>query len=157
MLVLLLPLALVFGSVATVSAVILIVVLELLTLFSIVGLSFAVYADVRAVPMPPADVAACDVVISVLDERGDIRDTRQFFNVAPGEMVSLQYRSRAEPGGTEPIRATVRSRTVPRSPHPPGPCPILASLQVVDETSGRTEAMMMPAAQQVVRETTPKP
>ena len=34
---------------------------------------------------------------------------------------------------------------------------ILASLQVVDGTSGRTEAMMMPASQQVVRETTPGP
>jgi len=114
----LLPLALVFGSVATVSAIILIVVVSLLTLFAVVGVSFTYYADVRAVPMPSADVGACDVVISVLDERGDILDTRQFFNVAPGEMVSLQYRSRAEPGGTEPIRATVRSRTVPRSPHP---------------------------------------
>ena len=157
MLVPLLPLALVFSSVATVSAIILIVVVSLLTLFAVVGVSFTYYADVRAVPMPSADVGACDVVISVLDERGDILDTRQFFNVAPGEMVSLQYRSRAEPGGTEPIRATVRSRTVPRSPHPPGPCLILASLQVVDGTSGRTEAMMMPASQQVVRETTPGP
>ena len=92
--------------------------MSLLTLFAVVGVSFTYYADVRAVPMPSADVGACDVVISVLDERGDILDTRQFFNVAPGEMVSLQYRSRAEPGGTEPIRATVRSRTVPRSPHP---------------------------------------
>jgi len=52
MLVLLLPLALVFGSVATVSAVILIVVVSLLTLFAVVGVSFTYYADVRAVPMP---------------------------------------------------------------------------------------------------------
>jgi hypothetical protein len=155
-LVFVLPLALILGSAATVSAVILLVVLELLTLFSIVGLSFASHADVRAVPTPPADVAACDVIISVLDEHGGVLDSRQA-RVASGEMLALQYRSRAEPGGTEPIRATVKSRTVPRHPHPPGPCPILASMQVVDELSGRTEAMIMPAAQQVLRETVPAP
>jgi hypothetical protein len=151
-----LPFAAVFGTAATASAVILIVVIELLTLFALVGLSFTFYADVRAVPMPSADVAACDIVISVLDERGDIRDTVQA-RVASGEMVTLRYRSRAEPGSTEPIRATIRSRTVPRSPLPPGPCPILASMQVVDGTTGRTEAMMMPASQEVVREKIPAP
>ena len=153
---LVLVLAAVFGTAATASAVILIVVIELLTLFALVGLSFTFYADVRAVPTPSADVAACDIVISVLDERGDIRDTVQA-RVASGEMVTLRYRSRAEPGSTEPIRATIRSRTVPRSPLPPGPCPILASMQVVNGTTGRTEAMMMPASQEVVREKIPAP
>ena len=156
MLVSVLPLTLIFGTVATVSAVILIVVVELLTLFAVVGLSFTFYADVRAVPTPSADVVACDIVISVLDERGDILDTRQA-RVASGEMVTLRYRSRAEPGSTEVIRATIRSRTVPRLPLPPGPCPILASMQVVDGTTGRTEAMMMPAAQEDVRVRIPAP
>jgi hypothetical protein len=151
-----LPLAVVFGTAATASAVILIVVLELLTLFAVVGLNFVFYADVRAVPTPSADVAACDIVISVLDERGDPLDSVQA-RVASGEMTTLRYRSRAEPGATEPIRATIRSRTVPRSPLPPGPCPILASMQVVDGTAGRTEAMMMPASQEVVRQTIPAP
>jgi hypothetical protein len=155
-LVFVLPLGLILGSAATVSAVILLVVLELLTLFAIVGLSFTFHADIRAVPTPPADVAACDIVISVLDERGAVLDSRQA-RVASGEMLTLQYRSRAEPGGTEPIRATVKSRTVLGNPHPPGPCPILASMQVVDEISGRTEALMMPAAQEVVRERVPVP
>jgi hypothetical protein len=155
-LVFVLPLVLVLGSAATVSAVILLVVLDLLTLFAVVGLSFAFHADVRAVPTPPADVAACDVVISVLDEGGVVLDSREA-RVASGQTLALQYRSRAEPGGTEPIRATVRSRTVPRSPLPPGPCPILASMQVVDEISGRTEAMMMPAAQEPVRQRVPAP
>ena len=85
MLVPLLPLALVFSSVATVSAIILIVVVSLLTLFAVVGVSFTYYADVRAVPMPSADVGACDVVISVLDERGDILDTRQFLTSPRGK------------------------------------------------------------------------
>jgi len=151
-----LPLAVVFGTAATASAVILIVVLELLTLFSIVGLSFASYADVRAVAMPPGDAAACDIVINVLDERGGILDTVQG-QVASGEMITLRYRSRAEPGATEPIRATIRSRTVPRRPVPPDPCPILSSLQVVDGTTGRTDAMMMPASQEVVRAKIPAP
>ena len=150
-----LPLAVVFGTAATASAVILMVVLTLLTLFAIVGLSFASYADVRAVPTPSGDVAACDIVINVLDERGDILDTVQG-RVAVGEMITLRYRSRAEPGSTEPIRATIRSRTVPRIPHPPDPCPILASMQVVDGT-GRTEAMMAPASQEAVREKIPTP
>lgn len=150
-----LPLALVFGTGTTVAAVILIVVLELLTLFAIVGLTFASYADVRAVPTPADGVAACDIVISVLDERGDTLDFQQA-RVASGQMLTLRYRSRAERGSTEAIRATIRSRTVPRSPLPPGPCPILASLQVVDGT-GRTEAMMMPAAQDIVRDKIPVP
>ena len=154
-LVLALPLALVFGSVATASAVILLVVVELLTLFALVGLSFTLYADVRAVPTA-SDVAACDIVISVLDERGDTLDTRQA-RVAWGEGVTLRYQSRAERGSTEAIRATIRSRTAPRWPLRPGPCPILASMQVVDSTTGRTEAIMMPAAQEVVRETIPAP
>ncbi len=72
-----LPLALVFASVATASAVIFLIVLKLLTLFAVVGLSFTSFADIRAVPTPPADVAACDLVITVLDERGEILDTRQ--------------------------------------------------------------------------------
>ena len=152
----LLPLAVVFGAAATASAVVLLIVLELLTLFAIVGLSFTSYADVRAVPTPPVDVPACDVVISVLDERGDIRDTVQV-RVAPGEMAALRYRSRAEPGSTEPIRATIRSRTVPLGANPPDACPILASMQVVDGASGRTEAMMMPASQEVVRQRIPAP
>src|SRR2546426_10646473 len=114
MLVSVLPLALVFGSVTTVPAVLLLVVVELLTLFALVGLSFTFYADVRAVPTPSADVAACDIVISVLDGRGDTLDTLQA-RVAPGEGVTLRYRSRAERGSTEAIRATIRSRTVPRS------------------------------------------
>jgi hypothetical protein len=151
-----LSLALIVGTAATASAVILIVVLALLTLFSVVGITFASHADVRAVPTPPADVAACDIVISILDERGETLDTRQA-RVASGEVVTLQYRSRAEPGATQAIRATIKSWTVPRRPLPPGPCPILASLQVVDDTTGRTEAMMMPAAEQVVRETIPAP
>ena len=151
-----LPLAVVFGAAATASAVILIVVIELLTLFAIVGLSFASYADMRAVAMPSGDATACDIVINVLDERGGILDTVQA-QVAAGEMITLRYRSRAEPGATEPIRATIRSRTVPRRPVPPDPCPILASLQVVDGTTGRTEAMMMPASQEVVREKIPAP
>jgi hypothetical protein len=155
-LVFVLPLVLVCGSAATVSAVILIVVLELLTLFAVVGLSFTFYADVRAVPTLADEASACDIVISVLDERGDILDTRQA-RVASGEMVSLRYQSRAERGSTEAIRATIRSRTVPRRPLPPGPCPILASMQVVDGATGRTEAMMMPAIQEVVRETIPTP
>ena len=58
--------------VAALCVIILIVVVSLLTLFAVVGVSFTYYADVRAVPMPSADVGACDVVISVLDERGDI-------------------------------------------------------------------------------------
>jgi hypothetical protein len=145
----LLPLAVVFGTATTASAVILIVVLELLTLFAVVGLTFTSYADVRAVPRPSTDVEACDIMIGVLDERGDILDSVQA-RVASGEMLALRYRSRADPGATEPIRATIRSRTVSRSPLPPGPCPILASIQVVDGT-GRTEAMMMPASQDVVR------
>jgi len=151
-----LPLAVVFGTAAAASAVILIVVLTLLTLFAVVGLSFASYADVRAVPTPSGDVAACDIVISVLDERGGTLDTVQG-QVASGGMLTLRYRSRAEPGSTEPIRATVRSRTVPRGPHPPDPCPVLASMQVVNGTTGQTEAMMMPASQEVVREKIPAP
>jgi hypothetical protein len=151
-----LPLALVFGGVATASAVILLIVLKLLTLFAVVGLTFTSFADIRAVPTPPADVAACDLVITVLDERGEILDTRQA-RVASGEMVTLRYRSRAEAGGMEAIRATITSLTVPRRPLPPGPCPILASMQIVDATTGRTEAMMMPAGQQEVREAIPAP
>jgi hypothetical protein len=147
-----LSLALVLGSGATASAVILQVVVEMLTLFAMVGLSFAFHADVRAVPTPTADVAACDIVISVLDEGGVVLDTREA-RVPSGQALALQYRSRAERGGTESIRATVKSRTAPRPPLPPGPCPVLASMQVVDEISGRTEAIMMPAAQQLVRET----
>jgi hypothetical protein len=72
-------------------------------------------------------------------------------------MVTLQYRSRSGPGSTDAIRATVRSRTVPRRSLPPGPCPILASLQVVDESTGKTEAMMMPVQQRTVREVIPAP
>jgi hypothetical protein len=106
--------------------------------------------------MPSDDAAACDILISVLDERGGILDTVQG-QVASGQMLTLRYRSRAEPGSTEPIRATIRSRTVPRRPLPPDPCPVLASLQVVDGTTGRTEAMMMPASQEVVREKIPAP
>jgi hypothetical protein len=120
------------------------------------SLSLASYADVRAVPTPPADVAACDIVISILDERGETLVTRQT-RVASGDVVTLQYRSRAEPGATQAIRAAIKSWTVPRRPLPPGSCPILASLQVVDGTTGRTEAMLMPAAEQVVRETIPAP
>jgi hypothetical protein len=151
-LILSIPLALLFGGVSTVSAVILIVVLKLLTLFAIAGLSFTSFADVRVVPIPPPDVTACDLVITILDERGGILATQET-RVASGEMVTLRYRSRAALGGTEAVRATVTSVTVPRRPLPPGPCPILASMQIIDETSGRTEAMMMPAAQQEVRET----
>jgi hypothetical protein len=148
--------ALVLGSVAAASAVILITVVTFLTLFAVVGLTFVSYAEVRAVPMPSADVAACDVVISVLDERGDVLDTRQA-RVPSGEMVSLRYQSRAQPGSTDLIRATIRSRTVPPAPRPPGPCPILGSLQVVDGSTGRTEAMMMPVSQETVRETIAAP
>jgi hypothetical protein len=72
-------------------------------------------------------------------------------------MLSLQYRSRAGPGETDAIRARVKSRTVPRRPLPPGPCPILGSLQVIDASSGKTEAMMMPAGQRVVHEVIPVP
>ena len=155
-LMLVLALAIVFGTAATVAAIVLVVVLEFLTLFAIVGLSFTSYADVRAVPTPSADVAVCDIVISVLDERGDVLDTVQA-RVASGEMVTLRHRSRAEPGSTEPIRATIRSRTVPPGPRPPDPCPILASMQVVDGATGRTDAMMMPASQEVVRRKIPAP
>ena len=88
-----LPLAVVAGTAAIASAVILIVVLELLTLFAIVGLSFTSYADVRAVAMPSGDAAACDIVINVLDERGGILDTVQG-QVASGETITLRYRSR---------------------------------------------------------------
>lgn len=152
----LLPLVLVFGSITTASAIILVTVLELLTLFAIVGLTFDTYADVRAVPDPPGEIAACDIVIEILDEHGQALDTRQA-RVPAGEIVSLQYRSRRGPGETDAIRATVKSRTVPQRPPPPGPCPILASLQVIDASSGKTEAMMMPAVQRVVREVIPAP
>jgi hypothetical protein len=57
------------------------------------------------------------------------------------------------PGETDVIRATVKSRTVP--PLPPGPCPVLARLQVVDASSGKTEALMLPGMQRVVREVIP--
>lgn len=149
-----LPLALIASIAPMVSAVILLVVIQLLTLFPVVGLAFAFYADVHVVPKPADDVLACDVVISILDERGVALDTRAV-QVATGEVFSLRYRSRAGPGASEPIRATIKSRTVPPSPLPPGPCPILASLQVVDGTTGRTEALIMPAVQEVVRETIP--
>ena len=151
-----LPLAAVFGSVATASAVILLVVLDQLTLFAIVGLTFARYADVRAVADPPGDVTACDITISIHDERNQVLDTREA-RVPPGEVLTLQYRSRSGPGDTEAIRATIKSRTVPRLPIPPDPCPILASLQVVDGSTGRTEAMMMPAQQRTVREVISRP
>ena len=95
-------------------------------------------------------------MINVLDERGGILDSVQG-QAASGETITLRYRSRAELGSTEPIRATIRSRTVPRRPLPPDPCPVLASLQVVDSTTGRMEAMMMPASQEVVREKIPAP
>jgi hypothetical protein len=146
-----LPLTVVLGSVAPAAAVILVIVLELLTLFSVVGLTFATHADVRAVAEPPADVESCDIVISILDEHGQVLDSVQA-RVPSGGMVTLQYRSRSGPGSTDAIRATVRSRTVFRRSLPPGPCPILASLQVVDESTGKTEAMMMPAQQRTVRE-----
>ena len=155
-LVFVLPLTLVLGSAATVSALILQVVIDMLTLFAIVGLSFTFRADIRAVPTPPADVAACDIVISVLDGGGVVLDTREA-RVPSGQAFTLQYRSRAARGGTEPIRATVKSRTASRPPLPPGPCPVLASMQVIDEISGRTEAMLMPAAQQLMRETVRAP
>ena len=145
-----LPFALVFSTAATAAAVILLPVLTLLTLVAVVGLTFTSYVDVRAVAMPTGEVAACDVVISVLDERGGILDSVQA-RVASGQMVALRYRSRAEAGATEPIRATIRSQTVPPVPRPPEPCPILGSLQVVDGTTGRTEAWMMPASQETVR------
>ena len=151
-----LPLAVVVGSVVPAAAVILVTILETLTLFSIVGLTFATHADVRAVADPPPGVAACDIVISVLDDQGQILDSQQA-RVPSGEMLTLQYRSRSVPGGTDAIRATVKSRTVPRRPLPPGPCPILASLQVVDESTGKTEAMMIPAQQRIVREVIPAP
>jgi len=146
-----LPLAAVFGSVAAAPAVILLVILELLTLFSIVGLTFTRYADVRAVADPPDDVTACDIAISILDAQGHILDTQRA-RVPPGELLTLRYRSRSGPGDTEAIRAVIKSRTVPRPPLKPDPCPVLASLQVVDESTGRTEAMMLPAEQRVVRE-----
>ena len=85
-----LPLAVVLGSVAPAAAVILLIVLELLTLFSVVGLTFATHADVRAVADPPADVESCDIVISILDEHGQILDSVQA-RVPSGEMVTLQY------------------------------------------------------------------
>lgn len=151
-----LPLAVVLGGVAPAAAVILITIIELLTLFSIVGLTFTTYADVRAVADPAADVAVCDIVICVLDDQGQILDSVQA-RVSSGEMATLRYRSRSVLGGTDPVRATVKSRTVPRRPLPPEPCPILASLQVVDESTGKTEAMMMPVQQRIVREVIPAP
>ncbi len=152
----LLTLGFVCGSVATAAAVVFITVLELLTLFSIVGLTFNTFADIRAVPEPPGETAACDIVIEILDEQGRVLDTRNE-RVPAGEMLSLQYRSRGGPGETDAIRARVKSRTVPRRPLPPGPCPILGSLQVIDASSGKTEAMMMPAGQRVVHEVIPVP
>ena len=151
-----LPLAFVLGSAAAASAVILIMTLTTLTLFAVVGLTFISYAEVRAVPVPTADVPACDIVISILDERGNVLDSREA-RVPSGETISLRYQSRAERGTTEAIRATIRSRTARPVPLPPGPCPLLGSLQVVDGSTGRTEAMMMPASQEIVRETIPRP
>jgi hypothetical protein len=151
-----LPLALVLGGAVTASAVVLAVVLELLTLFAIVGLTFDTYAELRAVPDPPKEVAACDVVIEILDAQGLVLDTHRA-RVPAGETASLQFRSRSGPGETDAIRARVRSRTVPQRPRPPGPCPILASLQVVGSSTGKTEALMLPATQRVVREVSPVP
>lgn len=107
------------GLSTDVPAIILIVVVELLTLFAVVGLTFTSYAD-RAVPKRSEDGEACDIVMSVLDERGDILDSVQA-RAASGEMMALRYRGGAEAGATEAIRATIRSRTVPRSPPPTGP------------------------------------
>lgn len=149
----LLTLGLVVGCVATASAVVLLVVIPMLSLFAAVGLSFTYYADVHVVPVPD-EAGVCNVVISILDEHGQALETREE-RIPAGEKVSLQHRSRAGPGETDVIRATVKSRTVP--PLPPGPCPVLASLQVVDASSGKTEALMLPAVQRVVREVIPAP
>src|SRR5262249_45156568 len=148
--------ALVLGSAAIASAVILITVLTMLTLFAIVGLTFETYADVHVVADPPDAAAACDIGIEILDEHGQVLDTRQA-RVPAGEMVALQYRSQASPGGTDPIRASVKSRTVTRHPVLPGPCPILASVQVVEAGSGKTVAVIMPVTQRILREVVPAP
>jgi uncharacterized protein (DUF58 family) len=147
----LLPLVLVVGNVTTASAVILLVVIQMLTLFSSVGLSFVYSVEVRAVADPPEDVAACDIVIDIRNEHGEIVDAQQD-RVPAGKMLSLQYGSRRSPGETDIVRAVVKSKTVPRDPLPPGPCPILASMQLVNTSTGETEAVILPVVQRVTRE-----
>jgi hypothetical protein len=142
---------LVLGSVTATSAVVLLVVIAMLTLFSAVGLSFVYYADVRAVAVPADESAACEIAIEILDEQGQMVDKRQA-RVAAGETLALQYRSRAARGETDTIRAVVKSWTVPPRPLPPGPCPVLASLQLVDARTGQTVGIMIPVSQRTSRE-----
>lgn len=151
---LMLPLGVIVGGATAASAIILIPVLQLLTLFAIIGLTFTTYADVHVVA-DPADVAACDIVISILDDQGRVLDTVRA-RVDAGKAVTLRYRSVSGPGETEAIRATVRSWTVPRT-GPPGPCPILASMQIVDARSGQTLVTTLPIAQRTERELIPAP
>lgn len=72
------------------SAVIIRVVLEILTVFVIVRLRFALCAGVGAAPTPPTDVAACDIAMSVLDEGGVVPDALEA-RVVSGQAFALQY------------------------------------------------------------------
>jgi hypothetical protein len=139
------------------SAVVLIVVISQLTLFAIVGVVFTTAAGdpvrqvtLHVVPMPD-DAAECDLELQVLDELGQALETKEA-RARAGEAVSHDYRGQGVRGQTERIRITVKSRTVPRRPPHPGPCPVLASVQVTNLQSGAVEAVLRPSEQRALRE-----
>jgi hypothetical protein len=144
-----------FGVPAAASAVILQLVLPLLTLFSIVGVTFTTFSGeplrqvtLHVVPVPDR-ATECDLELHILDELGQVLDMRDV-RARAGEAVSHDYRGRGA-GVPERIRAVVKSTNVPGSPGPPGPCPILASLQITSAQTGAIEAILLPAIQHEIQ------
>ena len=97
------------------SAVILIVVVSLLTLFAIVGVVFTTAAGdpvrlvtLHVVPVPD-DAAECDLQLQILDELGQVLESRDARGRA-GEAVSHEYRGQGARGQTERIRIAVSPR-----------------------------------------------
>jgi hypothetical protein len=139
------------------SAVVLIVVVSLLTLFAIVGVVFTTAAGdpvrqvtLHVVPVPD-EAAECDLQLQILDELGQVLEARDARG-RTGEVVSHEYRGQGVRGQTERIRIAVKSQTVPRRLPHPGPCPVLASVQITNLQSGAVEAVLLPSEQRQLRE-----
>lgn len=139
------------------SAIVLIVVLSMLTLFAIVGVVFTTAAGdpvrqvtLHVVPMPD-DASECDLELKILDELGQVLETRDA-RAHAGDVVSHDYRGQGGRGQTERIRIVVKSKTVPKQPPHPDPCPVLASVQITNLQSGAVEAVLLPSEQRRLRE-----
>jgi hypothetical protein len=150
-------LAALVGIPVAASAVVRLVVLSLLTLFAIVGIVFTTAAGdpvrqitVHVVPVPD-DASECELELQILDELGQVLESRDARGRA-GAVVSHDYRGQGARGQTERIRIAVKSKTVPRRPPHPGPCPVLASLQITNLQSSAVEAVLLPSEQRQLRE-----